>query len=130
MPDNVVHEGDRHRYRWAIRSNSEMPAKEFYEEKLSDTYQARLMAYIGQLDATGKLSKDKFKKLTNTNLWEFRLSPQIRLLSFFAEYNCLVITHGFIKKQQKTPRSEIETGERIREEHLERCEKCDGTECV
>ena len=65
-----------------------------------------------------------FKKLDG-NIWEFRtnfLTNQIRLLAFWdkteKEETLVVATHGFIKKTQKTPKSEIEKAERIRTQYF------------
>jgi phage-related protein len=64
-----------------------------------------------------------FKKL-NENIWEFRtkfLTKHIRLLAFWDKTEksetLVIATHGFIKKTQKTPKSEIEKAERIREQY-------------
>ena len=61
-----------------------------------------------------------FKKLENTDIWEFRTvfdNIQYRLLAFWDKrngHNSLVIaTHGFIKKTQKTPPREIQHAEQI-----------------
>ena len=65
-----------------------------------------------------------FKKL-NDDIWEFRTTFQsndYRLLAFWDKsdsQNTLVIcTHGFIKKSQKTPKSEIQKAMRIRLEYF------------
>ena len=65
-----------------------------------------------------------FKKLDG-NIWEFRtkfLTNQIRLLAFWdktgKEETLVVATHGFIKKTQKTPKSEIEKVEKIRKQYF------------
>lgn len=65
-----------------------------------------------------------FKKLDG-NIWEFRtkfLTNQIRLLAFWdkteKEETLVVATHGFIKKTQKTPKSEIEKAEKIRKQYF------------
>jgi len=62
-----------------------------------------------------------FKKLT-IEIWEFRTrfqSKQYRLFAFWDKTdnkNTLVVTtHAFIKKTQKTPKSEIEKAMAIRE---------------
>ncbi len=64
-----------------------------------------------------------FKKLKNTNIWEFRAeyqSNEYRLFSFWNErQNTLVIcTHGITKKSQKTPQKEIDKAERLRKQYL------------
>lgn len=67
-----------------------------------------------------------FKKLDDTDIWEFRTQYggiQYRLLAFWdkvKEINTLVIaTHGFIKKTQKTPRKEIMKAEEIRNKYFD-----------
>ncbi len=67
------------------------------------------------------LNPQLFKKLT-IEIWEFRTqyqSKQYRLLAFWDKTdnkNTLVVAaHAFIKKTQKTPKSEIEKAMAIRE---------------
>ena len=62
-----------------------------------------------------------FKKLGDTNIWEFRTLYQgtaYRLLAFWDKdgENLIVATHGFIKKTQKTPKNEIDKAETLRTE--------------
>lgn len=62
------------------------------------------------------------KKLTD-EIWEFRTrydKQQIRLLAFWdPNLNSLIVcTHGFVKKTQKTPKSEIEKALKIRKMYL------------
>ena len=63
-----------------------------------------------------------FKKLSNTDIWEFRAeyaSAEYRLLSFWdkTKSSLVIATHGFGKKSQKTPKSEIAHAENIRKEY-------------
>ena len=59
-----------------------------------------------------------FQKLVNTDdIWEVRVqfgSDIFRLLGFFASSSLLVLTNGFAKKSQKTPRQEIAIATRRR----------------
>ena len=71
----------------------------------------------------GYVDDELFKKLENSNIWEFRTfynGIAYRLFSFWdINTNSLVIvTHGIIKKSQKTPKKEIEKAERLRLEYL------------
>ncbi len=64
-----------------------------------------------------------FKKLEGTDIWEFRTKYdgiQYRLLAFWdVTTNSLVIaTHGFVKKEQKTPKRQIKRAEEIRALYL------------
>lgn len=67
-----------------------------------------------------------FKKLTGSDIWEFRTlynGKQYRLLAFWdktKDIDVLVIaTHGFIKKTDKTPVREIERAKEIMREYFE-----------
>lgn len=71
----------------------------------------------------GYVDDELFKKLENSNIWEFRTfynGIAYRLFSFWdINTNSLVIvTHGIIKKSQKTPKKEIEKAERLRLEYF------------
>jgi len=62
-----------------------------------------------------------FKHLTNTDgLYEIRVkqgSDIYRIFCFFEKDNLVIVTSGFQKKTQKTPRSEIEKALKIKEEY-------------
>ncbi len=64
-----------------------------------------------------------FKKLAGTeDIWECRIqfgSNAYRIFCFFMN-NSVVLTHGFIKKSQKTPAGEIERAEAYRRDFLKR----------
>ena len=64
-----------------------------------------------------------FKKLKNSNIWEFRAahnSNEYRLFAFWDKYKnaYMICTHGFTKKSQKTPAKEIKKAEKIRKKFL------------
>ena len=67
---------------------------------------------------------DIFKKIENTNIWEFRAlnnGNYYRLLSFWdiRTETLIVATHGIVKKTQKTPKKEIEKAEAIRKNYFD-----------
>lgn len=71
----------------------------------------------------GVMDKEIFKKLENSEIWELRTLFNgicYRLFAFWDnEIQALVmVTHGIVKKTQKTPRKEIEKAERIRQEYF------------
>lgn len=72
----------------------------------------------------GVMNKELFKKLENSEIWEFRTlfnGSCYRLFSFWdTETETLVIaTHGIVKKSQKTPPKEITKAEEIRKKYFE-----------
>lgn len=69
------------------------------------------------------LDNSLFKKLENTDIWEFRTlynGNAYRLFAFWdTEEDTLVIaTHGMIKKSQRTPLKEIEKAEAKKKEYF------------
>ena len=84
---------------------------------LEDKVKSKITYNIGK--SMYYIDKELFKKLENTERWEFRTlynKQAFRLFAFWdTEENKLVIaTHGIIKKTQKTPKKEIEKAEAIR----------------
>jgi phage-related protein len=65
-----------------------------------------------------------FKKLVNTEgIWEARITIAgniFRLLGFLTDRSFVVLTNGFQKKSQDTPRSEIELAENRKRDFLRR----------
>jgi phage-related protein len=64
-----------------------------------------------------------FKKLVGTEeIWECRIqfgSNTYRIFCFFID-NYVILTHGFIKKSQRTPAGEIERAEAYRRDFFKR----------
>ncbi len=65
-----------------------------------------------------------FKKLVSTEeIWECRIqlgSNAYRMFCFFDGHSVVVLTHGMVKKTQKTPQREIERAETYRRDYLQR----------
>ena len=64
-----------------------------------------------------------FKKLEGTEIWECRVgfaSNAYRILCFFGSGNTVVLTHGFGKKTEKIPTTEIDRADSCRREYLAR----------
>ena len=73
--------------------------------------------------AQQKIYYNIFKKLENTEIWEFRTLYNgicYRLFSFWdtEEETLVIATHGIVKKTQKTPLKEISKAEEIRKEYF------------
>jgi phage-related protein len=63
-----------------------------------------------------------FKKLDGTiDIYEVRIitsQKSIRILCFQEDRNLIILTNGFIKKTQKTPKKEIKLAEKLKIEYL------------
>lgn len=76
----------------------------------------------------GERDPELFKKLGDTEIWEFRTlsnKQAYRLFAFWdTEKETLVIaTHGIIKKTQKTPQKEIAKAQEFRRIYFEKKKK-------
>ena len=75
------------------------------------------------LEQQGMLPSTYFKKLVNTEIWECRIqqgSNIYRIFCFIDKGSIIILTHGFIKKTQKTPIDEIKRAEEYRSDYLKR----------
>ena len=73
-----------------------------------------------------KVPKTYFKKITDTDFYEVRIEINgniYRLLGFFHKGNIVILTNGFQKKTQKTPKSEIEICKERMNDFLKRGDK-------
>ena len=70
-----------------------------------------------------KIPKKFFTKITGYNgLFEIRIEFEnniFRIFCCFDEGNLIILLNGFRKKTQKTPKKEIETAIRIKEDYFE-----------
>lgn len=84
----------------------------------------RKMFYNIDKVAGGVKDPELFKKLGDTDIWEFRtlwMGMAYRLFAFWDKdgETLVVATHGLVKKTQKTPKSEIERAQAIRKEYFD-----------
>ena len=103
-------------------TGGEVPTEEFLDA-LSDKVVQKIIAVIELAETERIVSTRFFKKLSGTELYEFRIrweSNIYRLLCFFDRDSKVVITHGFVKKAQKTPQREIQRAERFRRDYFSR----------
>ena len=73
---------------------------------------------------TGTINTELFKKLGNTDIWEFRTLYEGKAYRLFAFWDTrtdtlVVATHGIVKKTQKTPAKEIAKAESLRQLYFE-----------
>ena len=103
--------------------SDECPVEDFLDTLNSK--QAQKVAWVMQVvEELEKVPTTYLKKLVNTDdIWEIRAqmgSNIFRFLGFFNHENFIVLTNGFQKKTQKTPKSEILLSEQRKQDYLER----------
>ena len=94
-------------------------AKEFI--KSLDLKLRKKVAY--NIQKAREVNDSKVLKKFTDEIWEFRTrydKQQIRLLAFWDPNlkSLIICTHGFVKKTQKTPKSEIEKALEFRRKYL------------
>jgi phage-related protein len=104
-------------------SDGKCPIEDFFDSLDSRQIQkvAWTLRLIKELEI---IPKQYIKKLEGTNdIWEIRVLAfgiNIRLLCFQEKGNLIILTHGFIKKQSKVPKAEINKAEKYKKEYLGR----------
>jgi len=89
-------------------------------DSLSIKERAKIFAYIEkfvELKSSGIHPKDNLSKHLEDGIFELRVSFENRISRSFYFYEAekrIIFTHGFVKKEQKTPKNEIEKAKSIR----------------
>ena len=97
-------------------------AKEFLQT-VPESAHRKILYNVWRI-AGGEKNKELFKKLENSEIWEFRTlynGIAYRLFAFWDtdKQTLVVATHGIIKKTQKTPKKEIARAEAIMKHYFE-----------
>lgn len=97
-------------------------AKNFLQSLPEQAYK-KMMYNIWRVSG-GEKNSELFKKLENSEIWEFRTlynGISYRLFSFWDTdgQTLVVATHGIVKKTQKTPKKEIARAEAIMKQYFE-----------
>lgn len=99
------------------------PVKEFIENLPGKAAQ-KVTWTLTLLEEMESLPSTYFKKLVNSDgIWEVRVSSGsniYRIFCFFTGNSVVILTHGLVKKTQKTPPNEIEPAESYKHEYLSR----------
>jgi len=93
-----------------------IPGLEFLRDQ-DAKWQAQIHVLFRRLGDEVRISnREKFKRIEGTDFWEFK-AFQIRMPCYFRPDQRVVITHGFIKKDDKIRRSDLERAESIKRQH-------------
>lgn len=95
---------------------------EEYLDSLSAKQVRKITWVLNLIEHHDRIPKEYFKKLSGTSdIWEVRIqlgSNIFRLLGFVDGGKFVVLTNGFTKKSQKTPKREIEIAQQRKEDYL------------
>lgn len=98
------------------------PVRDFLDA-LDAKMRAKVLGRIELLEELGVHLTMPYARHLGNGIYELRTvlgSNITRVLYFFMMGDRAVLTHGFVKKTQKTPRSELERAERLRRDWVNR----------
>ena len=83
------------------------PVKKFLDEIENKALKAKTLRTIKLLEDNGPLLREPYSKLIEDGIYELRVkqsSDIVRILYFFYVGRTAILTNGFVKKSQKTPK--------------------------
>ena len=107
------------------KEDGSYPVEEFLLS-LDIKMRAKVFRNLELLEIKGNQLREPYSKHLEDGIFELRvkLGKNItRVLYFFVIGNKVILTNGFIKKTQKTPRSEIKLDKQYREDYQRRSYK-------
>lgn len=104
------------------KEDGSKPAKDFMLLQ-NDKMKAKLFGLVDILEQYDNQLREPYSKHLDDGIFELRAKVGTdisRVLYFFYHKGRIILTHGFIKKTQKTPPSEIAKAKQYRKDFLER----------
>lgn len=104
------------------REDGEQPVRDFIDEQ-PNKMKAKIASVLSVIQELGSDVREPYSKHLEEGIFEARCkvaSDITRILYFFHDGKVVVLTNGFVKKQQKTPRREIELAKERRVDYLKR----------
>ncbi|MFY0675613.1 MAG: type II toxin-antitoxin system RelE/ParE family toxin [Bacteroidia bacterium] len=96
--------------------------KSFYDDQ-EDKVKKKILWTFRVIEELDQIPETYFKFIKNSSgIYEIRVQVGnniFRIFCFFDIDNLVVVGHGFQKKTQKTPKSEIERAEQIKKEYYD-----------
>ncbi len=106
------------------KANGSKPAEEFIES-LSKSEKKKIYHVVDMLSDRGGDLRMPYSRYLEDGIYELRANAS-RVLYFFIVRSSAVLTNGFTKKTNKTPRDQIEKAKRYREDYSIRLDKKEG----
>jgi len=116
---------DKFEVEFYTKENGEKPAKDFILS-LDIKMKAKILGLIDILEEKGIQLREPYSKHLQDGIFEIRgkVGTDItRVLYFFYYGKRIILTNGFIKKTQQTPKNEIKLAQLYRKDFLERVKK-------
>ena len=113
---------DKYTIKFYAKENHAEPAKDFILT-LDAKMKAKLLRIFDILEEYGPSVRFPYSEHLDDGIFEIRAkygSDIVRVLYFFSSGKEIILTNGFAKKQQKTPRREILLAKKYRKDYERR----------
>ena len=107
------------------KENGKVPVEEFLDS-INPKMRAKLYGLMGILQEKGNMLREPYSKHLEDGIFELRCqfgTDITRVLYFFFYEGKIIMTNGFVKKTQKTPKEEIQLAKERRKDFIERMMK-------
>ncbi len=104
------------------KANGDCPIQDFLDS-LDDKMAAKMYGMIELLEENGPALKKPYSEHLQDGIFELRAkfsSNITRVLYFFYIDKKIILTNGFVKKTQKTPKKELLTAIKYRKDYFDR----------
>ena len=101
------------------KNNGEEPVREFILG-LEPKMQAKMLKILDLLQVNGPYMRLPYSEHIGDGIFEIRVKQSTnisRVLYFFTICQKIILTNGFIKKTQKTPKNEIDLAKKYRKDY-------------
>lgn len=103
------------------KKDGTFPAEEFILSQ-NIKMRAKIFRILELLEIKGNELREPFSKFLEDGIYEIRAKQGTditRVLYFFVIGKRIILTNGFVKKSQKTPKNEIEKAKKYRDEYFD-----------
>ena len=107
------------------KENGEIPVENFLDS-VNPRLRAKIFGLLGILQEKGNMLREPYSKCLEDGIFDLRCkfgSDITRVLYFFYYEGKIILTNGFVKKSQKTPKREIQLAKDRRKDFVERMMK-------
>ncbi|XDD49687.1 type II toxin-antitoxin system RelE/ParE family toxin [Leptospira sp. WS92.C1] len=116
----LIYEGPAFSIEWYFDKSSKSIPLEFFES-LSINEQEDFLVLVKKMADTGKIFNEQKFRNEGDKIFTFKPKPN-RFLCFFTVGKKIIVTNGFLKRQDKLPPNEKIKAQAIRKDYLERTE--------
>ena len=107
------------------KENGDCPVQDFLSG-LDIKMQAKMIGLLEILEDKGNMLREPYSKHLDDGIFEIRCKVGnniTRVMYFFYYEGKIILTNGFVKKTQKTPKKEIELAKERRRDFVERMDE-------